>query len=110
MKKLAIATAAVAMLATPAMAQFVGGYVQAPSHSYSYGPTYGYAVPQTYSYQSYGYAAPQAYGYQSYGYVAPFGTFYSGSYNRDLDIATEPDPSIRAELRRDQTLNLDQRP
>ena len=93
MKKLAIATAAVAMLATPAMAQFVGGYVHAPSYSYSYGPTYGYAVQQP------------------YGYAAPFGTVYSGSaYNRDLDIATEPDPSIRAELRRDQTLNLDLRP
>jgi hypothetical protein len=93
MKKLAIATAAVAMLATPAMAQFVGGYVQTPSFSYSYGPTYGYAVPQ------------------SYGYVAPFGTFYSGSaYNRDLDIATEPDPNVRLELRREQTLNLDLRP
>jgi hypothetical protein len=91
MKKLAIATAAVAMLATPAMAQFVGGYVQAPS--YSYGPTYGYVTPQP------------------YGYIAPFGTFYSGSaYNRDLDIATEPDPNIRLELRRDQTLNLDLRP
>jgi hypothetical protein len=91
MKKLAIATAAIAMLATPAMAQFVGGYVQAPS--YSYGPTYGYAIPQP------------------YGYAAPFGAFYSGSaYNRDLDIATEPDPNVRLELRRDQTLNLDQRP
>jgi hypothetical protein len=91
MKKLAIATAAIAMLATPAMAQFVGGYVQAPS--YSYGPTYSYAVPQP------------------YGYATPFGTFYSGSaYNRDLDIATEPDPNIRLELRRDQTLNLDLRP
>jgi hypothetical protein len=95
MKKLAIATAAVAMLATPAMAQFVGGYVQTqtPSHSYSYGPTYGYVAPQP------------------YGYAAPFGTFYSGSgYDRELDIATEPDPRIRAELRREQTLNLDIRP
>jgi hypothetical protein len=93
MKKLAIATAAVAMLATPAMAQFVGGYVQTPAYSYSYGPTYGYAAPQ------------------AYGYVAPFGTFYSGfAYDRNLDIATEPDPNIRRELRRDQTLNLDQRP
>ena len=93
MKKLAIATAAVAMLATPAMAQFVGGYVQTTSPAYSYGPTYGYAVPQAYT------------------YPAPFGMFYSGStYNRDLDIATEPDPRIRTELRREQTLNLDIRP
>ena len=92
MKKLAIATAAVAMLATPAMAQFVGGYAAAPSYGFSYGPTYGYVQAQP------------------YGYAAPIGTFYSGAYNRDLDIATEPDPNIRLELRRDQTLNLDQRP
>jgi hypothetical protein len=95
MKKLAIATAAAAMLATPAMAQFVGGYVAAPSYEYgySYGPTYGYVQAQP------------------YGYAAPFGTFYAGSaYDRNLDIATEPDPNIRGELRRDQTLNLDLRP
>jgi hypothetical protein len=99
MKKLAIATAAVAMLATPAMAQFVGGYVESPS--YSYGPTYSYSLGPTY-----GYAVPRA-----YGYVAPFGTFNSGlAYDRELDIATEPDPNIRAELRREQTLNLDLRP
>jgi len=100
MRKLAIATAAVVMLATPATAQFVGGYVQAPAYTYSYGPTYGYAVPQ-----AYGYAVPQA-----YGFAAPFGTFAAPAYDRNLDIATEPDPNIRLELRRDQTLNLDQRP
>ena len=92
MRKLAIATAAVAMLATPAMAQFVGGYVEAPVYGYSYGPTYGYAVPR------------------AYGFMAPFGTFVAPAYDRELDIATEPDPNIRLSLRRDQTLNLDQRP
>ena len=97
MRKLAIATAAVAMLATPAMAQSADNYVihrqtASPSPAYSYGPTYGYAVPQ------------------AYGYATPIVTFYSGpAYDRDLDIATEPDPNIRLELRRDQTLNLDQR-
>ena len=98
MKKLAIATAAVAMLATPAMAQYVESYVQAaPS---PYGPTYGYGAYGP----TYGYGAP-------YGYAAPYGpTFFGTAYSRDFDIATEPDPNVRLELRRDQTLNLDQRP
>ena len=88
MKKLAIATAAVALLATPAMAQYVvESYVQTPS---PYGPTYGYGAPL--------------------GYAAPLGQTFIPPYSRDLDIATEPDPNVRLELRRDQTLNLDQRP
>ncbi|HEY7457239.1 MAG TPA: hypothetical protein VH765_00655 [Xanthobacteraceae bacterium] len=89
MQKLAIATAAFALLATPAMAQQAENYVQAaPS---PYGPTYGYGAP--------------------YGYAAPYGqAFFGTAYSREFDIATEPDPNVRLELRRDQTLNLDQRP
>jgi hypothetical protein len=92
MKNLAIATAAIALLATPAVAQYAGGYVQGPAY---YGSTYG-----------------QPYG-QPYGYAAPYASgpmFISPGYSRELDIATEPDPNVRLELRRDQTLNLDLRP
>ena len=92
MKKLAIATAAIALLATPAVAQYAGGYVQGPAH---YGSRYGQPI---------GYAAP-------YGYALPYGPmFIAPGYSRELDIATEPDPNVRLELRRDQTLNLDLRP
>jgi hypothetical protein len=100
MRKLAIATAALALLGTPAVAQYSGGYVQGPAY---YGSTYG---------QPYGYTTGQPYAYTTpYGYATPSGPmFISPGYSRDLDIATEPDPNVRLELRRDQTLNLDQRP
>lgn len=86
MKKIAFATAAFALLATPALAQYApqpygNPYVrQAPG----YGPTYGY-VPEA-----------------SYGMAAPFGQFYAGGYSLERDLATEPDPNIRLQLHRDQ--------
>jgi hypothetical protein len=104
MKRLAIATAAITMMAAPAMAQYVYGpagevHVQAGPYAFGssvYAPTHGY---------TYGYSAP------AYGYAAPAPGFgFVGVYDRNLDIATEPDPQIRRELRREQTLNLDQRP
>jgi hypothetical protein len=86
MKRIALATAAIALLATPALAQYAqpypGAYVrQTP-------PAYG---------QAYGYV-PEA----SYRYAAPYGQFYTGGYSLERDYATEPDPNIRLQLKRDQ--------
>jgi hypothetical protein len=78
MRKIAIATAAVALIATPAAAQYVygsGQYVASPT----YGTTYYPSVR----------VAP-------YGYIGP-------NYSRQLDIATEPDPNVRLQLQSDQS-------
>jgi hypothetical protein len=83
MRKIAIATVAIALMATPAAAQYVYGTQYGYGTQYVASPTYG-----TTYYPSV-HAAP-------YGYVGP-------NYSRQLDIATEPDPNVRLQLQSDQS-------
>jgi hypothetical protein len=77
MRKIAIATTAIALITTPAAAQYVYGtqYVASPTYGMTYYPSVR--------------AAP-------YGYVGP-------NYSRQLDIASEPDPNVRLQLQSDQS-------
>jgi hypothetical protein len=88
---------------------------------YAYGDPYAYA-PGSYAYGgapsasaspyrgSYAYA-PGSYGGAPYAYApggayAQYDQFYGlGYYSREADIATEPDPNVRLQLRREQNLN-----
>lgn len=75
----------------------------------SFGWDFAYGAPVVYG--STVYEAP-IYGYgPAYGYAAPAPGFAFGSvYSRERDLAFEPDPQIRRELRRSQVLNLDLQP
>ncbi|MCC6948316.1 MAG: hypothetical protein IT539_11170 [Bradyrhizobiaceae bacterium] len=82
MTRLAIAAGAVALMATPVMAQ----YVVAPG----YGPG-----PYAYAPGPYGYEAPLGYAAPAYPY---------GHSRKTVDILTEPDPNIRHTLQQDRTI------
>jgi hypothetical protein len=83
-------------------------YAYAPG-SYAYGgapyaSTSPYRGSYAYAPGSYAYSgAPYAYG--PGGAYAQYDQFYSLGYTREGDIATEPDPNVRLQLRREQNLN-----
>lgn len=95
MKRIVLATAAAALMATPALAQKIGGpppYSTAQVNEQGVGddidPRFG---------------SPRG---QAYGFVGTPG-FAAGpyAYSYEFDLATEPDPNVRLELHRDQLLN-----
>lgn len=117
MRTFAIVGSAVALLATPAAAQYVP--YSGPAAPYA-GPHVQqghvlqereYEAPYTYSTYPQGAAQGSAYGV-SYSYAprgqadgvaysqVPAAAYSAGIYSRELDIATEPDPNVRLELRR----------
>lgn len=114
MKRIILATAAAALMATPALAQKIGGpppYGTAQVNEQGVGddidPRYGSPRGQTYGFPGTP-AYPMARG-QAYGSVATPGIQagpYAYSYEYDM-LALDPDPNIRLQQHREQLLNHD---